>query len=401
MNTLLVEAHRVLRSLFLCLATVSILSISGPDLPTNAQENQAGWRVVLEEGKTTRATLTIGNRCSEPHRFRVKNKIKYLRFEASTESILIAPGSNTHLSALFDATGLKSKVYEDEVLVECLDCKKEKSTKCTQNKDKVPVELTVTRRVAPLAINPGVPPARVVKETNEYIRANKIPLTGKTSEFYSNKDGQVYVLNSDERVNPNSKQPFQNTFAIINAKDNKGKSDFYTIEQKIIPGLITYSIKKDFKILQTADIETAAKSQPDKPGPGGSSAYCAFLKGKFTAAIQNVQKRANQTCQRAHYCMELCMPDVPAWVMGYVDPTSPPCYMRGQDFLRNFKWLTSTTFSAGPLVDHAIDRAVNNQVRLYKSSAMGQLATGDMTDKDVGSSEVRPSGNELKSARKQ
>ena len=358
---------------------------------------------MLEEGKTTRATLTIGNRCSKPHRFRIKNSLKYLRFEASTESILIAPGSNTQLWAVFDATGLRSKVYEDDVLVECLDCKKEKSTRCTQDKDKVPVELTVTSRVAPPAINPRVPPARVVKETNEYIRANKIPLTGKTSEFYSNKDGQVYVLNSDERINPNSKQPIQNTFAIINAKDNKGKSAFYTIEQKIIPGLITYSIKKDFKILQTAHVATAVRSRPDEPWPGGSSAYCESLKGQFKAISQEAQKIANQTCQRARFCGELCMgSNVPAWVLAYIDPTSPPCYMRGQDFLRNYKWLTSTTFSAGPLVDYAIDRAVNNQVRLYGSSAIGQLApTGDITDKGVGLSEENPSGNEAKSAPKQ
>lgn len=110
-----------------------------------AQEKQTAWRVALEEGKSTRATLTIGNRCAEPHLFRIKTGAKYLTFEGPTKSVPIAPGSTTQLWARFDATGLKSKIYEDDVLVECLDCKKEKATRCTQDRDKVPVVLTVTR----------------------------------------------------------------------------------------------------------------------------------------------------------------------------------------------------------------------------------------------------------------
>src|SRR3954471_11214322 len=107
-----------------------------------APDSQAGWRVQIEEGQTTRSTLTINNRCSEPHLFRVESKVKALSFEQLTDSVLIAPASNKQLGARFDATGLKPKLYKGKVVVTCLDCKK---TMCTQDRDEVSVELTVTK----------------------------------------------------------------------------------------------------------------------------------------------------------------------------------------------------------------------------------------------------------------
>jgi len=113
-------------------------------IPSAAQKAApAGWRVELEEGKTARSSLTINNRCSAPHLFRVRHKIKYLRFEQATDSILVGANSSTAIRALFDSTGLKSKQYRDKVIVECLDCKKEKT--CHQDRDELAVELTVTK----------------------------------------------------------------------------------------------------------------------------------------------------------------------------------------------------------------------------------------------------------------
>ncbi|HWS90696.1 MAG TPA: hypothetical protein VN282_27250 [Pyrinomonadaceae bacterium] len=113
-----------------------------------AQASQAGWRVELEEGKTTRSTLSINNRCLEAHLFRIKSSVKYLQFEEPTDSVLIPAGSSKLLGVRFDATGLKSKVYESKVVVECRDCKK-KGSKCTQDRDEVPVELTVVKPAPP------------------------------------------------------------------------------------------------------------------------------------------------------------------------------------------------------------------------------------------------------------
>lgn len=137
---------RIIITLSLLAVTVLSCLTSPPFLlgknGAGASAVQAGWRVQLEEGQTTRATLTINNRCSEPHLFRIESKLKGLSFEQPTNSVLIAAASSKQLGARFDATGLKSKVHTGKVVVECLDCKK---SRCTQDRDEVKVELTVTK----------------------------------------------------------------------------------------------------------------------------------------------------------------------------------------------------------------------------------------------------------------
>lgn len=139
------KAYPGRRGLFFCFLALSIMCITtGLQQPAAAQQKQqAGWQVQVEEGGKTNAILNISNRCLEPHNFRVRNKIKYLSFTQPTESILIAPGVSRPLTAIINAAGLKPRIYEDDLLVECLDCKKEKASRCTQDRDKVPVQLTV------------------------------------------------------------------------------------------------------------------------------------------------------------------------------------------------------------------------------------------------------------------
>jgi len=47
------------------------------------------------------------------------------------------------LSAVIDASKLKAGVHRSQLVVKCLDCKKEKG--CTQDRDEVPVEVTVIK----------------------------------------------------------------------------------------------------------------------------------------------------------------------------------------------------------------------------------------------------------------
>jgi hypothetical protein len=141
----------VVIALLLC-STSRQLIVGGASADTSSP--QAGWRLELEEGKTARSTLTIKNRCSEPHLFRVKGNVKYLQFEQPPDSVLIAAGSNSQLGVRFDATRLKRKLYRSEVIIECRDCK---GSKCTQDRDKVPVELNVvgpTSKPTPLPDGP-------------------------------------------------------------------------------------------------------------------------------------------------------------------------------------------------------------------------------------------------------
>jgi hypothetical protein len=112
--------------------------------PSPAQKTeQAGGHRELEEGKSTHWNLEIRNHCKTPRLFRVKNKIKYLRFAQSTDSILVEPNSAKLLRGQLDATGLKSKKYRDKLIVECIDCKNEKN--CMQDRDEFLVEMTVIK----------------------------------------------------------------------------------------------------------------------------------------------------------------------------------------------------------------------------------------------------------------
>jgi hypothetical protein len=154
MNTLPNTAYRALRWPFLCLITLGILLISDPELPINAQEKQADWRVTLDEGKTTPATLTLNSNCPNAQSFRIESKIKYVKFEGQTESIQVQPGGQIILRAKFDSTGLKKGVYQDKFDVKCITCQKT-TPKCTQDRDTVTVELTVTKSSGPIVSTTG------------------------------------------------------------------------------------------------------------------------------------------------------------------------------------------------------------------------------------------------------
>jgi len=130
---------------------LAILLTIGSILAMAQKADQPGWRFELEQGKSMRSNLAITNRCSAPHRFRVKNKIKYLRFEQPTESILVGANSTKELGVQFDATGLKSQKYRDKLIVECPDCKKEKG--CRQDREELLVEMIVLRPAESQIVN--------------------------------------------------------------------------------------------------------------------------------------------------------------------------------------------------------------------------------------------------------
>jgi hypothetical protein len=140
MNLLPHEADRVSRRAFFSLFPLSIfLLITGFALPGTAQ---AQLYVRVPEGTSSRATLTLRNRCAEPHTFRVtlKEPAGYIRFEEPAEAILIAGTSKKELGMIFNAATLERQVYRGTVQSECVDC----GGKCTIDKVVVPYEMTVT-----------------------------------------------------------------------------------------------------------------------------------------------------------------------------------------------------------------------------------------------------------------
>jgi endo-1,3-1,4-beta-glycanase ExoK len=178
MKLLSPKAHP-LRQLSIFFFTSSLLLIGSNSPPSAADDvTQEGWRVEIEEGKSTRSTLTINNRCSAAHLFRIKSSAKFLRFEQPTDSVQIQAKSNKQIGLRFDATGLKIKVYRSKVIVECLDCKKEPG--CNQDRDELPVEMIVVKANKIVAPGPsGSIIGRVVDPRNNPITGVEVRTPGQ------------------------------------------------------------------------------------------------------------------------------------------------------------------------------------------------------------------------------
>lgn len=130
---------RCLTAFFFTLSILLLSSNSG--LSAARKAAQAGWRFEIESGKKRPSVLAVINICKKEHRFRAKTNAKYLSFVQPADSILVGPNSTKEVGIQFDATGLKPKVYSDEMTVECIDCKSEKT--CHQDRDVLVIEMTV------------------------------------------------------------------------------------------------------------------------------------------------------------------------------------------------------------------------------------------------------------------
>lgn len=113
--------------------------------PAAAQRKAAPARLQIEvqQGGINRATLELENKCSEPHKFRVEKKAKYIRFERPADSILVGPHSKEQVGLVFDAAGLETKEYRETLHITCRDCKKGRG--CQVEDHEVTVEMRVTR----------------------------------------------------------------------------------------------------------------------------------------------------------------------------------------------------------------------------------------------------------------
>ena len=189
------------RLLAIVLFALTLLFIVSRSQPSTANEvTQAGLRVQIEEGKSARATITINNRCSAPHLFRIKSNAKFLRIEQPTDSVLIQAGSNKQLGVRFEATGLKSKVYRSKVVVECLDCKKEPG--CNQDRDELPVEMVVIKanQIAPPRARDSIT-GRVVDPRNVPVRGAEVRVPGQPVVLTDSKgEFNIRVLAATKRL---------------------------------------------------------------------------------------------------------------------------------------------------------------------------------------------------------
>lgn len=127
---------------------------------------QSNWgNISIKEGGLIRTNLDLVNKCKKPRHFRINKIPGYLSFADPTDSILVDKKSTRKLPVLFDATGLESKLYQDELIVECLDCKK--SEKCIQDYIVLPIGMTVVKPPKAPTPNPIpiITPAQTVTPT--------------------------------------------------------------------------------------------------------------------------------------------------------------------------------------------------------------------------------------------
>jgi len=119
---------------------IAILFCSVALFGQNADEKPA-WNVTLQADKTARSNLTVQNRCKKNHNFEIRGEnVSFL--EISQTQVSVGGGGNKNVPVRFNSFNLVSKIYQGQVLVICKTCKKEPT--CTQDREVLPVVLTVT-----------------------------------------------------------------------------------------------------------------------------------------------------------------------------------------------------------------------------------------------------------------
>ena len=205
---------------------------------------------------------------------------------------------------------------------------------------------------------------RMSDETAAFIRDRKIPLKSTDAEFYGNKEEQVYLLNSQERIKLGSKKSVKNTVAVVNHKQANGKSAFYLIEQEITAKQIRFVLRRDSKVLESLPIRLAAA-----PSPGGNcKEYCDRMDANNRAYLQVLQVEANKYCSTRHACLPMChcvggYGTVGGSALYAIYPTSVRCgILVTERFGAPGFW---TRRNPSPFLDQAFDTAIKKEAKLY------------------------------------
>lgn len=98
-------------------------------------------QVTVAEGGKEPWNIAFRNKCKEAHRYRIKSKADFFSFEQATDDITINGNSTKTYRGIFNAAGLKRKVYGGKVVIKCLDCKKAEG--CKKEEDTYPLQMTV------------------------------------------------------------------------------------------------------------------------------------------------------------------------------------------------------------------------------------------------------------------
>jgi hypothetical protein len=119
------------------------------------------WDVSLAAGSHAQSTLTVQNRCRGTHTMRITTE--NLPFFELSETQMTVPGrSSRTVPVRFNAAGMQAGRFSGVVTIICVTCSAERT--CRQDRDQLPVNLTVT-----------APAAAPASQTSTQVRESRDP----------------------------------------------------------------------------------------------------------------------------------------------------------------------------------------------------------------------------------
>lgn len=113
------------------------------------------WDVTMAADRQAASTLTVENRCFRPHNLRVTTEhLPFLELLGEPQ-LRVPPQSSSTLPVRFNTAGLQPGRYSGVVIITCLTCRSERG--CTQDRDQLGVNLTVTAPATAPAETPSTP----------------------------------------------------------------------------------------------------------------------------------------------------------------------------------------------------------------------------------------------------
>ncbi len=133
--------------LFVILTLVVCIPAISQDQLTTQQEQSAqqreSWNLGMRQAHWTgTSSLAIENHCRQNHSFDVLSQnLPFFQFQAQTHNVAIPGHQTKSLAVKFDTDEMQPGDYDGQVVVRCLDCRKEPG--CTQDHEFVPVHLAI------------------------------------------------------------------------------------------------------------------------------------------------------------------------------------------------------------------------------------------------------------------
>jgi hypothetical protein len=105
------------------------------------------WDVQLARNAQASSNITIQNQCQRIHTFTViEQRTPYIQLLAAP-TVKVPGNSSYNLPVRFNTNGMNAGQYQGNIVVKCETCRKEKT--CTQDREVLPVRLTVLQENAP------------------------------------------------------------------------------------------------------------------------------------------------------------------------------------------------------------------------------------------------------------